>query len=241
MSAQRVPVRRIGIGLAVAAALLTSACAAGQHAQTADEKNSIDGTNASVGAVDLRAMVIDAPSGSTFGYPAGSDMVLKIVMVNNADKPEKLTSISSPSFSDWGAFTSPAAADEVIAAHAAAQSPSSAAAAPSSAPASAGSGAPSGSAAAPSQSASSVPAAQLPTPQRSITIAGNGRVGFGTPEATGVLLLIDTKGDISPANSIPVTFTFAQAGAVTVQVPVALSNGMPSSVLPSPSTSGLEG
>jgi hypothetical protein len=146
-------------------------------------------------------------------------MALKIVLVNNADKPDHLTSISSPSFSDWGAFTSAADAAEVVAAHAAAQSPT----------------------AAPASSASSVPAAQLPSPQRSIAIDGNGRVGFGTPEAAGVLLLMDTKGKIAPANSIPITFTFANAGTVTVQVPVSVSNGMPSSILPSPTTSGIEG
>lgn len=239
MSAQRVPVRRIGIGLAVAAALFTSACAAGQHAATADENNTVDGTNASVGSVDLRAIVIESPTGSSITYPTGSDMALKIVIVNNANQPDRLTSISSPAFSDWGAFASTADADEVVAAHAAALSP--AAPAPeSSAPASPGGAISSGSGV-PTPSESSVPAAQLPTPQRSITIAANGRVGFGTPEASGVLLLMDTKADVYPANSIPVTFTFANAGQVVVQVPVSVSNGMPSAVIPEPDTSSIEG
>jgi len=220
VSAQRVPVRRIGIGLAVAAALFTSACAAGQHAATADENNTVDGTNATVGTVDLRGIVVEPPTGSMIAYPSGSDMALKIVIVNNANQPDNLTSISSPAFSDWGAFASAADADEVVAAHAAALSPS---------------------APGPSASTSSVPAAQLPTPLRSIAIAANGRVGFGTPEATGVLLLMDTKAAVYPANSIPVTFTFANAGQVVVQVPVSVSNGMPSNVIPEPDTSSLEG
>jgi copper(I)-binding protein len=228
--------RRIGIGLAVAAALFTSACAAGQHAATADENNTVDGTNASVGSIDLRAIVIEAATGSTIAYQPGSDMALKIVIVNNAGQPDDLTSITSPAFNDWGTFASTSDASEVVAAHAAALSPAAPAPAASSA---AGSGAASGSAAAPSQS--SVPAAQLPTPRRSVTIAANGRVGFGTPEATGVLLLMDTKGDIYPANSIALTFTFANAGSITVPVPVSVSNGMPSAVIPAPASSAIEG
>ena len=235
MSAQRVLVTRIGVGLAVAAALLTSACAAGQHAQTANEKPTINGTNASVGSIDLRAIVIEPPSGTTPYYPSGSDMALKIVIVNNATQPDELTSITSTAVSDWGAFTTTADADAVVAANAAAQ-------APTSAPPSAASTAPqSTSAPSPSAGTSSTPVAQLPTPQRTVPIAANGRVGYGTPEATGALLLIGANRDIYPATSISLTFRFANAGSVTVLVPVGASLVMPASVIPAPPSSSLEG
>src|SRR4051794_25358178 len=40
------PKRTLGIGLAVAVALLVSACAAGRQAATANQKNTLDGVNA---------------------------------------------------------------------------------------------------------------------------------------------------------------------------------------------------
>jgi copper(I)-binding protein len=215
VSAQRIPVRRIGIGLAVAAALLTSACAAGQHAQTADEQSTLDGVNASVGTIDLRALVIEAPAGSTVYYPVGSDLQLKLVIVNNATRPDRLTSITSPVARDWGAFNTTADADQVVSAHAAPTLPSSTAPASSAAP--------------------------LPTALKSVTITGNGRVGYATPEAKGALLLVHATRQVYPGTSVPLTFTFANAGKITVQVPVALSAVPPSSVIPEPATSSLEG
>ena len=213
MSAQRVTARRIGIALAVAAALLSSACAAGQHAQTADEKPSLDGTNASVGAIDLRGIAIEAPSGSTVYYPAGADMQLKIVIVNNAEQDDQLTSITSPAIRGWGAYETTADADAVLNAHAASSAPAS----------------------------GTTTDAPLPSAQKSVPIVGNGRVGYSTPEAKGALLLFGATKSIYSATSIPLTFTFANAGQVTVQVPVALSSAPPSSVVPEPSTSSVEG
>lgn len=203
MSAQRVTARRIGIAIAVAAALLTSACAAGQHAQTADEKPTIDGTNASVGLIDLRGLAIETPT--TLAYNPGSAMPLKVVIVNNAQQPDQLTSITSPDIKGWAAYATTADADAVL---------------------NPGSG-----------SSSTAPAA----PDKTVTIDGNGRMGYATPEATGALLLLGAKKLINAADTIPVTFTFANAGQVTVQVPVALSNAAPSSVVPEPSTSSVEG
>src|SRR5690242_13066644 len=98
-SAQRVTARRIGIALAVAAGLLTPAGAAGQHAQTADEKPGLDGTNASVGSIDLRGLAIETPT--TAVYAAGSAMPLKLVIINNAQTDDQLTSITSPDIKGW--------------------------------------------------------------------------------------------------------------------------------------------
>jgi copper(I)-binding protein len=203
----------MGIVVTVATALLTSACAAGQHAQTADEKPSLDSANASVGSIDLRGMAIEAPSGSTLYYPVGADMQLKIVIVNNAQTDDQLTSITSPAIRGWGAYETTADADAVLAAHAASSAP--ATGTPTSAP--------------------------IPSAQKNVTIVGNGRVGYATPEAKGALLLLGATKSIYSATSIPLTFTFANAGQVTVQVPVTLNSMPSSSVVPEPSTSSLEG
>src|SRR4051812_20716692 len=52
------PKHLLGIGLAVAAALLTSACAAGQQAATANAKTTLDGVNADLGTIHIRGLVI---------------------------------------------------------------------------------------------------------------------------------------------------------------------------------------
>jgi copper(I)-binding protein len=212
VKAKPVTGRRIRIGLAVVATLLTASCAAGQVAQTADEKPTLDGTNASVGMIDLRALAVQAPTGTY--YPSGSDLPLKLVIVNNSNQPDSLTSITSPVASDWGAYATTAQADEVMSAH------SSAAAAGSSAPAGSG--------------------ASLPTPQGQVKVGPNSTVSWGTPTATGALLLLHSSRALYPGTSISMTFTFANAGAVTVTVPIALTATPASSVIPAPSTSGIE-
>jgi periplasmic copper chaperone A len=103
--ALRVTARRLCVGLAVSAALLTSACAAGQQAQTADERPTIDGTNVTVGDVKLQALAVAAPT-TPKGYPAGSNVNLTVTIVNTGTTQDTLTSISSPSAKAWGYFPS---------------------------------------------------------------------------------------------------------------------------------------
>lgn len=107
MTAEPVSARRrvgIGVGVAVATALLTSACAAGQQAQTANELPTLDGVNASVGAMDLRGLAIESPSGAS--YAPGSDPAITVVLVNSGRDADSLTSISSASATGWGASAS---------------------------------------------------------------------------------------------------------------------------------------
>lgn len=91
------------IGLAAAAALVTSACAAGQVAQTADQKSTIDGVNASVGDIGLRAVSIEAPTDMP-SYPRTSDAQLKMVLVNDGSTADTLTSIATPVATSWANF-----------------------------------------------------------------------------------------------------------------------------------------
>jgi copper(I)-binding protein len=215
VKAEQVNVRRLGFVLAVAAALFTSACAAGQHAGTADEAPTLNGVNASVGSMLLRALVIDAPSGATTTYPAGSDATVKLVLVNTGTSEDQLTAVTSRAFSDWGSFDTTAAADAVVSADAAALAPKS--------------------------SAASSAAAPLPIPSRLIAIAPGSRTSWGTPEAKMALVFLHLVRAVYPGTTIDVTFTFGKAGRVTVAVPVGLSSSPHPSVVPEPSDSGAEG
>ena len=115
-------VRRVALGVAVAAALASSACAAGQHASTANELPTLDGINGSVGPINLRGLNIAAPTGVSF--PAGSNLSMKLVIVNNGQRADKLTSITSPAFSGWRASSSTAAASSATATPTPASAPS---------------------------------------------------------------------------------------------------------------------
>jgi hypothetical protein len=109
------PKRTLGIGLAVATALITTACAAGQIAQTAYERNTQNGTDADIGQIHIRGMVIDAP---TVMYKKGDSAEVKLVLVNTSQtKSDLLDSISSPAITTWGTFNTTAEANSVLAAH----------------------------------------------------------------------------------------------------------------------------
>ena len=186
-----VPVRRIGIGLVAAVALLTSACAAGQKAQTADVNESIDGTSVHVGSITIVGLAIQSPKAAY--YPTGSDVPVRIVIVNSGTTSDKLTSITSPSIAGW-TTTGGAATSTSSAATAA-----------------------------------------------SVTIAGGSRASFGVPDSKRALQLTQIKSDLHPGTVVPLTFTFANAGSVTVRVPVQLSSSPQTAVLPGPSATGQEG
>lgn len=208
--------RRVGAGVAVAAALMTSACAAGQHASTANQLPTLDGTNGSVGQINLRGLHLEAPSPGSPSYPTGSDIAVKLVIVNNGRETDHLTSITSPAFADWGTYSSTAQADAVVAANSATASPQSA-------------GSPASAATQP-----------LPLPKRSVQILPGKRVYWGTPESKGALLVLNTTKRLYPGTNIQMTFQFANAGSVTLAVPIALSSSPNTSPIPSPPSSAIE-
>ncbi|HKC28383.1 MAG TPA: hypothetical protein VKB75_10255 [Jatrophihabitans sp.] len=72
-------------------------------------------------------------------------------------------------------------------------------------------------------------------------MAPGSRVSWGTPDAKGALLLMQTTKPLYPGGSITLTFTFASAGTVSVVVPVGLVAFPSTSVVPAPSTSSIEG
>ena len=123
----------------------------------------------------------------------GAAVPVTAVIVNNGTKADQLTGITSSAFSSWGAFKTIGEGDAVAAA--AEQTD------PTPNP-----GGPS-----------------LPTPITTVAIAPGSRTSCGVPDATGELLLMHLKSACSPARPSCLTFTFANAGSVTVRVPVGLS------------------
>jgi copper(I)-binding protein len=215
--------RRIGIGLvAASAALITASCAAGQHAATAEEHPSMDGTSGQVGNMQLHALAIKSPSGPC--VLPGGDAALTLILVNTGHKADSLQSVTSPRFSSSAAVASAADLAEyakVDAGTGACTDASGAASAPTT----------------PSDT-SSLPAgagAQTVAPGRSLQLGVYNANGNdpGVPTEPIILLRGLQDGPLFPGESVPVTFTFARAGDVTLQVPVQLSVAPHNSIVPS--------
>ena len=233
--------RTAGFGaVAVAGVLLTSACGAGQVAQTQNQRPSVTGVNAQVGAIAIRNLTVEEPQGNS--YPKGSDLRLIGVFVNNGTSTDLLTSVSSASFSSWGSYRTIVEGDQVVAAASSSaagsatppivQAPSSGTPTPSTTASPSGSASGSGSA---SESASPTEApssSTAPQASRSVPIPAHGRTSYGVPDATGSLLALNTTSTIYPGTIVTMTLTFARAGTVTVSVPVNITSDPSQSVLP---------
>ncbi len=96
-------------GVMVSAVLLTSACAAGRHAQTANQIPTQDGSDVTVRNMALRGLAIYAPSGNPY-YAQGSTVRMRMVLVNTGTRTDALTGLTSRSITGGGSYASPTAA-----------------------------------------------------------------------------------------------------------------------------------
>lgn len=196
--------RRVATGFAVAltGALVLTGCAAGQRAQTANEHSVVDGGTADVGQIGIRNAGLAAPA-AVAGYQAGEGASLVAAIVNNGTSADVLVSVTS------AAATSVQMGTAAPAATTGPPSPS----APSSGSASTSGSASSSASASPSPGAT--PQSQpIPLPARTLVQIGG--------EHASTVELAGLKAGLVPGQSVAVTFTFRDAGAVTVQLPVKL-------------------
>lgn len=283
MNAQPAIRRRFGIGLvAVLAAVLTSACATGQHAQTADEQPAIDATSGAVGSLQLHNVAIKTPTGPA--YQAGDAAELQLIVANTGRDTDTLQSVSTPTSSGFQAFASSAdASAELSPSESGSASGSSSApgsdsttrgsTSDGSAPTSGSKTSRSASGGSRSSGTTSSRAASRGTASRGSTSSGaassraatSGSTSSGSPPAgqvpaldvpAGQALSLGVNGTdhvivlrltktLFPGTALPITFTFAKAGAVTLTVPVQISDqisdsGPPGITIP-PLSSGAAG
>lgn len=173
---------------AVAAALLSAGCAAGQQAATSEERPTLDGTYGTVGKIQIEGVSFHAPSGPS--WASGSAVPLSAYIVNNGNSADKLVKVSSNAFSGgWDVVSTPSLG--------------------SSGSSGSGNGRPQ-------------------------TIGAGSSVGFGlqnlspagagSPESLVLFGLTKQYAPLFPGGELKVTFTFANAGATTLTVPVHLSS-----------------
>ena len=87
--------RRIATGLlAVATAMSVSACGASLDAQTYQERNNAESSNAAVGQLAIRDVAVTPPR-SYEGYEVGDDATVKITVTNAGAESDRLLEVTS--------------------------------------------------------------------------------------------------------------------------------------------------
>jgi copper(I)-binding protein len=228
------PARAAAAAALAAAALLAAACSTGQTAQTSTEKSTVEGAHANLGNIALRNVRVAYPDGGR--YPAGSSAPLQFIVVNEGGTADSLVSVRAdvapsvalaPAGASGSATPGGSGATGSATATASATATPSATASPSasvsgtltpSVPASAT--APAGGSGTSSATASASPtstgSAAQPSP---VQIPGGALVSFEQGAATAELTGLTR--DLQSGQLVMVTFTFAEAGSVTIAVPVA--------------------
>jgi len=202
------------VGSGAAGMLLVTGCAAGQQAQTIEQTPSIDGVQAEVGDIAIRAAGIAAPE-SGASYPKGSDAPLRMVIINRGATTDKLVSVTSTMAggATFSAGSSSSSAGSGETASSASDSSSASPSASDSSPAATASGAP---------SSSSSPAENTP-----IELAGRQAVQIGTGSGGPTVMLTGLTTDLFPSQPVPVTLTFQSGASVTLTVAVRLTSEVP--------------
>ncbi|MFB9906158.1 hypothetical protein [Allokutzneria oryzae] len=200
------------VGLGVA--LVVAGCSAGQHTQTDQQVAAVNGAFGQTkdGAIALREAELAFPAEKF--YTAGSDAPLKVTIVNQGTKADKLLNVSSPAASSVrisGSTDLPAgfALNGKVLERESAPSTSASGAPTSSSGAATSTGSPTTTTTPPGGGTTTTPAATSARP--------TGAAAVGTVE----LVVSGLSREIRPGQTIPVTFTFQNSGQVTLQVPIA--------------------
>lgn len=206
---------RLLLGAAVAgtATVLLSACGAGQIGTIGGQVAAVNGAQGSAGQVAVRDVSLQYPQGGTGYYSAGEDAPLLFTIANGSVSADELVSISTPAAGEVslrGTTALPGNTALVSAAVEAATSTSSTVI--------------------PTTSGSSTrtPSTSAGNPSATRTSVPNPSAGSGEPGNTVGVVAAELTGltqDVRPGLTIEVTFTFANAGPVTLPVPVGAPDG----------------
>ena len=206
--------------LVAAGGVVLAGCHAGQQAQTAEQRPTIDGTDAQVGSLALRGMLIEYPEGGR--YAQGDDARLRMVVVNESRDADALVEARTDA-AERVTFAPAAAEPTASAAAGAAQSGTATATGTASPTASPG----------PPQTQAPAGGTSPETTAR-IEIPPNSAVTFR--DSGPAVTLVGLTRELRAAEIVRITLVFAKAGAVTADVAVAV----PLSPIPPAPTVGTE-
>jgi copper(I)-binding protein len=208
--------RAAAIGVLFLGPVTLSACSAGQVNQTALQVRDKVGTTVKIGNLTLRQVELAYPKSGRYGV--GDEAVLNMAIANEGGQADTLTSISGPGFQGVRVTGTGSQATASLGPTAALPQPTTATGSSTAANSSVAAG--SSSAALPSEAPSSDTSIRIPSDTAVF-------LGQNAPHVT----LVGLTRAVTPAQSLAITFTFKNAGSVTVRAIVA----NPSTVLPTPS------
>ncbi len=205
----------------MAGAMLLTGCGAGQDAQTASKEPSVPGVSADLKGIAVRNVQIAYPDRETRTYPRGGDAPLEVRIFNSSTETDALVRVSSEIAEEVVLVGSPT---EAICPQASVSVP---AARPTLQPTRPRPGA--------SPSGTAEPTPEPPTTQGPEAPAGNAEFAVELAPGTCALLtgepyrleLSGLRQELAPGDVVPVTFSFREAGEVTLQVPFGLPTDGP--------------
>jgi copper(I)-binding protein len=193
--------RAATMGALLLSPIALTACSAGQVTQTATQNRDKVGAEAQVGSITLRQVTLEHPDEGR--YEAGDDAALNVAVINSGNEADTLVGIEGEGFD--GVLVS----GQASAAPAVPGSPS------ASAPAAGGAAATTTAPAAGATTAAPTASSRIDVP-----VPGNSTVFIGGDSDLTVQLAGLTD-ELTAGQSVELTFTFQQAGDVTVRATVA--------------------
>jgi copper(I)-binding protein len=224
------PLRKILPAVAVGlVALGVAGCSSGQVTQTDNLEPAVNGNQANVGDIALRNVVVAYPESGS--YEAGGDAPLTLTIVNIGGADDELTSVSSPAAGKVeliGRGSLPGRSGLQVVVPESSPSSSAEPTESSSQPPSSGSGIASGEPAptggsgiasgepAPSGGEGIASGEPAPTEEPSVTPTDVAPEDVGTMN----IVLTGLTKDLPIGRNVPITFVFAEAGQITITVPI---------------------
>jgi copper(I)-binding protein len=206
-------------------------CSAGQTAQTRTEVAAVSGGSGDVQTIAVRNAMFTFPTGRS-SYPAGASVPLSAVLINSGSQGDRLVRVSSTytTSAQISGDTNLPGGTSLIATGVlppslrpvASAQPTSGSAQPPTTSQSAPPGSPTTTATSPTTTATS-PTTTATSALTSSPVTPSmpaGPVTGPSGEPTLTITLTGLKQVMTPGVTIPVTFVFERAGAVTVQVPI---------------------
>lgn len=203
--------RRAYLAVGVAALLATTACGAGQITQTDSQLPAVNGVNAGVGAIAIRDVQFASPHDGH--YAEDGDAALSGALVNTSSAEDTLVDVTSPVAADVeliGDTTLPGQVslaigtpgEEFHAEEAAATTTTTTSAAPTTTT---------------GEGETTTTTGTATTEPTTTAPATTGAVEMGKLR----IVFKDLREPLYPGRTYPVTFVFAKAGAITVELPIA--------------------
>jgi copper(I)-binding protein len=221
--------RLLPVVLGIGAALVVSGCSAGQITQTDTQVPAVNGSMGTVKQIAVRDMQLAYPTGKRF-YSRGDSASVIVTIANSGETSDKLTAVSSPQFSSGGQIVGDATipAHHAITAKATTVSPltttatsttsTSATATSTTGTSTTGTSTTGTSTMGTSTTGTSTSGASTSTSAVPTSTASVPPLQIGTVQITLVGLNLDK---LQAGQTVQVTLTFANAGDLTLTVPIA--------------------